>query len=260
MKLTGKWRFSSNVLHCGAIILQVMVPQAEGGLKQFFALLLREQYEIEDNWNVVGLAATGSNDVIVKDQFVPACRLLDIMTTRDGASPGAAVNDHPLYHMPLFAPFPHSLVGAALGAALGAIEQVVERLADRRSVANVKLAEQPAIQIRLGEATAQVNAAFALVAIDRAEINRLATARQLPDYESRARWRLNSGFATRLCVEAMEQLLPVTGGRGLELSSPIQRAWRDVHAVAQHIALVWDLQTATYGAVRLGLKAADPRL
>jgi len=58
----------------------------------------------------------------------------------------------------------------------------------------------------------------------------------------------------------MEHLLPVTGGRGLELSSPVQRAWRDVHAVAQHIALTWDLQASTYGAVRLGLKAFDPRL
>jgi hypothetical protein len=35
--------------------------------------------------------------------------------------------------------------------------------------------------------------------------------------------------------------------------------WRDAHAVAQHIALVWDLQALNYGAVRLGGKAGDPR-
>ena len=264
VKLNGKWRFSSNVVHCGAIMLQIMVPQkpAEGmpPLKQYFALLTRGQYEIEDNWNVVGLAATGSNDVVVKDAFVPQYRLLDIMTTRDAQSPGSLVNTHPLYNMPLFAPFAHSLVGAALGSALGALEIVVSDLADKRSVANVKLAEQPAVQMRIGEATAQINAAFALIAADRGEINRMAAAKELPDYETRARWRLNTGFATKLCVQALEHLLPVTGGRGLELSSPVQRAWRDVHAVAQHIALTWDLQSSTYGAVRLGGKAFDPRL
>jgi alkylation response protein AidB-like acyl-CoA dehydrogenase len=264
VKLNGKWRFSSNVVHCGAIMLQIMVPQksVEGvpPLKQYFALLTRDQYETEDNWNVVGLAATGSNDVIVQDAFVPQHRLLDIMTTRDAQSPGSKVNAHPLYNMPLFAPFAHSLVGAALGSALGALEQVTADLADKRSVANVKLAEQPAIQMRIGEATAQINAAFALMAADRGEINRMAAAKELPDYETRARWRLNTGYATKLCVQVLEHLLPVTGGRGLELSSPVQRAWRDVHAVAQHIALTWDIQTSTYGAVRLGGRAFDPRL
>lgn len=260
VRLNGTWRFSSNVLHCGAIIVQIMVPKKPEGMKQYFALLTRDQYEIEDNWNVIGLAATGSNDVIVKDAFVPQHRLLDIMTTREGASPGASVHSHALYRMPLFAPFAHTLIGAALGSALGALEQITADLSDKRSVANVRLADQPAIQMRVGEATAQINSAFALIAADRAEINRLAGAGTLPDYETRARWRLNTGYAAKLCVQAMEHLLPVTGGRGLELTHPIQRAWRDVHAVAQHIALTWDLQSSTYGAVRLGGRAADPRL
>lgn len=260
IRLAGTWRFSSNALHCRAVMLQVVAPDESGRPKQYFALLLRDQYEIADNWNVAGLAATGSNDIVVRDAFVPVHRLLDIMTTRDGAAPGTAASDHPLYRMPLFAPFAHSLVGAALGAALGAVEQVAEGLADRKSAANVKLADQAAIQMRLGEATAQVNAAFAMIAVDRAQINRLAGAGELPDYETRARWRLHTGYAAKLCVKAMECLLPVTGGRGLELSNPIQRAWRDVHAVAQHIALTWDLQASTYGAVRLGLNAFDPRL
>ena len=264
VKLNGTWRFSSNILHCGAVIVQIMVPQKPAEnvppMKQFFALLTRDQYEIEDNWNVVGLAATGSNDVVVKDIFVPQHRLLDIMTTRDGVSPGAGTHDCPLYRMPLFAPFAHTLVGAALGSALGALEHIAGELADKKSVANVKLAEQPAIQMRIGEATAQVHSAFALLAVDRQQINQLAHSGILPDYETRARWRLNTGYAVKLCTQAMELLLPVTGGRGLELGNPVQRAWRDVHAVGQHIALTWDLQAATYGAVRLGGRAFDPRL
>ena len=41
-----------------------------------------DQYEIEDTWNVVGLAATGSNDIVVKDAAVPSHRMLDVMSTR----------------------------------------------------------------------------------------------------------------------------------------------------------------------------------
>jgi hypothetical protein len=80
------------------------------------------------------------------------------------------------------------------------------------------------------------------------------------DDETRVRYRLNVGLAAKLSVQAIERLLPIVGGRGHELADPFQRAWRDAHAVAQHIALTWDLQALNYGAVRLGGKAGDTRI
>ncbi|MGP0093805.1 MAG: acyl-CoA dehydrogenase family protein [Xanthobacteraceae bacterium] len=260
IRLSGRWRFSSNVDHCQGAILLAMVPSEAGPPRQHFVFLPRTQYVIEDVWNVVGLAATGSNDIVVKDAFVPAYRMLDVMSTREGGTPGAQTNPNYLFGLPLFAPFAHSLAGAALGAAQGAVELIVADLAGKTSVANVKLAEQQTVQLRLAEATAEVEAARALLQVDRAKINDGGRLRRLPDDETRVRYRLNAGYAVKLCVQALERLLPISGGRGLELTHPLQRAWRDVHAVAQHIALVWDLQALNYGAVRLGFKAADPRL
>jgi 3-hydroxy-9,10-secoandrosta-1,3,5(10)-triene-9,17-dione monooxygenase len=260
LRLSGRWRFSSNVDHCAGIILLAMLPGAGGPPRQVFAFLHREQYAIEDTWNVVGMAATGSNDVVVKDALVPEHRLLDLMSTRAGASPGGQAHPHYLFSLPLFAVFAHCLVGTALGAAQGALDQVVESLSGKVSVANVKLAEQPTVQARIAEATAEIEAARALLQADRARINDGGRLRLLPDDETRVRYRLNVGYAAKLCVQAIERLLPIVGGRGLELSDPFQRAWRDAHAVAQHIALSWDLQALNYGAVRLGGKAGDPRI
>ena len=79
----------------------------------------------------------------------------------------------------------------------------------------------------------------------------------MPD---RARYRLNLGHVAQTCCDAVDELLPLTGGRGLETSHPMQRSWRDVHAVAQHIGLVWDLQTGLYGNVLLGHGSPDPKL
>jgi alkylation response protein AidB-like acyl-CoA dehydrogenase len=260
VRLSGRWRFSSNVDHCAGIILLAMLPAAGGPPRQTFMLLHREQYEIEDTWNVVGLAATGSNDVVVKDVFVPEHRLLDVMSTREARAPGAQANPHYLFSLPLFAVFAHCLVGAALGAAEGALDQIVNSVRSKTSVANVKLAEQPTVQTRIAEAAAELAAARALLQADRARINDMGHLRQLPDGETRVRYRLDVGYAAKLSVQAIERLLPIVGGRGLELADPFQRAWRDAHAVAQHIALVWDLQALNYGAVRLGGKAGDPRI
>ena len=260
IRLSGRWRFSSNVDHCDGIILLVMLPGAGGPPRQTFAFLHREQYEIEDTWNVVGLAATGSNDVVVRDAVVPEHRLLDVMSTREGRTPGAEANPHYLFSLPLFAVFAHCLVGAALGAAEGALDQIAESLKGKTSVANVKLAEQPTVQTRIAETAAEIAAARALLQVDRARINDMGRLRLLPDDETRVRYRLDVGYAAKLSVQAIERLMPIVGGRGLELADPFQRAWRDAHAVAQHIALSWDLQALNYGAVRLGGKAGDPRI
>jgi alkylation response protein AidB-like acyl-CoA dehydrogenase len=260
IRLSGRWRFSSNVDHCDGIILLVMLPGAGGPPRQTFVFLHREQYDIEDTWNVVGLAATGSNDVVVRDAVVPEHRLLDVMSTREGRTPGAEANPHYLFSLPLFAAFAHCLVGTALGAAEGALDQITESLKGKTSVANVKLAEQPTVQTRIAEASAELAAARALLQVDRARINDMGRLQLLPDDETRVRYRLDVGYAAKLSVQAIERLLPIVGGRGLELADPFQRAWRDAHAVAQHIALSWDLQALNYGAVRLGGKAGDPRI
>ena len=259
-KVSGRWRFSSNVDHCQACILLIMAQQEGQPPKQFFALMLRDQYQIEDTWNVVGLTGSGSNDVLVENAFVPDHRLLDVMTTREAMSPGADHHDGDLYNMPLFAPFAHSLVGAAVGGAEGALDVVLEELADRRSAGQVPLAQQQSVQMRVAEATAEIEAAKAVLAVDRMKIVAGAHARELPSYEQRVKYRLNTGYAAKLAVQAVERLLPLSGGRGLERTHPLQRAWRDVHAVAQHIALVWDVQALNYGSVRLGFKAMDPRI
>ncbi len=257
IRLSGRWRFSSNVDHCDGAILLAMLPGAGGA--PTFLLVHRDQYEIEDTWHTVGLVATGSNDIVIKDALVPGHRMLDVIATRDGSAPGAEANRHHLYRVPLFACLPHSLIGPAFGAALGAVDQIVAELGGRTTVTNVRLAEQQTIQSRIAEAAAELEAARALLQVDRGRINDMGRAGELPDDATRLQYRLNVGYAAKLCVQAVERLMPVVGGRGLELNHAFQRAWRDVHAVAQHIALVWDLQALNYAAMRLGLKAGDPK-
>lgn len=245
---------------CQGCIVIVMQPRKDAPPLQYFALLYREDYEVEATWDVAGLAGTGSNDVVVSGVHVPAHRLLDVMTTRDASTPGSRDNPGDLYNMPLFAPFAHSLVGAAIGGAQGMLDLLLEDLVDKRSAAGAKLAAQQSAQLRIAEATAEISAARALIATDRSRILAFAADRQLPTDEERVSLRLNTGYAAKLSVQAVERLLPLTGGRGLERNSPYQRFWRDVHAVAQHIALVWDVQALNYGGVRLGFKAMDPRI
>ena len=72
--------------------------------------------------------------------------------------------------------------------------------------------------------------------------------------EDRIASRRGQSFATSLALRAAEALNASTGGQGLDLSNPVQRAWRDVNAVSRHISLNWDAVGSMAGQLALGLE------
>ena len=64
---------------------------------------------------------------------------------------------------------------------------------------------------------------------------------------------LAAAFAVSLAIRASEALNASTGGQGLDLANPVQRAWRDANAVGRHISMNWDAVGTMYGQLALGL-------
>ena len=62
----------------------------------------------------------------------------------------------------------------------------------------------------------------------------------------------------RQCLEAAEILFLACGGSGVGESNPVQRAWRDLHAVNMHGLLTLETNQEMYGRVVLGLKPNTP--
>lgn len=269
LQLTGRWRFSSGVDHCRWAIVQVMAPPANSGDGEgdakgppdpLFALLDLRDCRIEDAWNSAGLAASGSNDIVAENVEVAPHRWMRVLDLRGDPTPGSEANGGYMYRLPLFAVFPFNIVGTALGAAHGALETVIEDMTGRRPVTGADLTRVATVHQRIGRATALLEAADAVIERLRADIVAKGRAGQPFEMADRARYRLNLGHVARSCCDAVDELLPLTGGRGLETSHPMQRAWRDAHAVAQHIGLVWDLQTGLYGNILMGHGSPDPKL
>ncbi len=262
LRVSGKWGFSSGVDYCSWTILAMSVDagDSDGSRDSIFAVAPLSDCTIEDSWHTTGLSGTGSNDILVEDLFIPDHRIVDVMDLRGGPTPGSAANPGYLYRLPQHATFSFNLVGTAIGAARGAVAATIEALTRRKTVTGAKLAEQSSIQLRIAEAQAELSAAYALMARNRGEIIRDAKAGVLPSLEDRARYRRDNGYVARLCVQAVDRVYPILGGRGIVAGNDVNRAWRDVHAVAHHIALSWDVQASTSGALAVGLPNPDPRL
>ena len=255
----GKGCASSGSDYCQAAIVQVPMDLGNG-VEPCFVALPREDYEVIDTWYANGLSGTGSNDLLIEHAFIPAHRILPVFQTRGGPTPGSTSNDSHIYRIPMYAAFAFNLIGPAIGAAKGALASVADGLAERATLTGANLAQLQSAQIRIADATARLESAWSTLLPIREEINRDAKNGVVPDIQRRVHYRLMVAYVGRLCVEAVEQLFPLMGGRGLAKGNPVERAWRDVHAIVQHIGLTWDVHAGAYGTVRLGGDCPDPKV
>ena len=70
-----------------------------------FALVPTADFHIDDNWDVIGLAGTGSKDASCEDLFVPSHRFLHVSDVNSGNTPGAGLHEGDVYKTPVFAGF-----------------------------------------------------------------------------------------------------------------------------------------------------------
>lgn len=261
-RVRGRWAFSSGCDFCQWALLGVHVPSPNEGEPPDLGIVLvpRRDYVIEDTWHAMGLCGTGSKDVVVEDAFVPAYR---VRTHRDAfyfRNPGAAINDAPLYKLPFGVVFPNALTAAAIGTAMGALKIFREQMKPRASSGpQTRSAEDPSAQYVLAEAAAEIDAARERLLGNVAEMMRLVQAGEEIPLTQRARYRWDAAKGTDWSVRAVDRLFSATGGRGIYMNNPLQRAWRDIHAMRAHVANRPEAAASVFGRSELGLPPKDLR-
>ena len=256
-RIKGRWSFSSGCDYCQwAVLGGAAAPSAPGEPPDPRVFLVpRRDYRIDDNWHVMGLCATGSKDIVVADAFVPEYRTHSYRDAFALNHPGAAVNRAPLYRLPFGLIFTYGIVSPAIGAAQGALTAFREQAAKRVNVRDGSRAvEDPFMQYRLAEAAAEIDAACDRMLANFAEMMRLVCAGAEIPLANRARYRWDSGKAIERSVRAVDLIFEASGGHGIFLDNPIQRAWRDANAVARHVSLNWDAVGTMYSQHSFGLE------
>jgi 3-hydroxy-9,10-secoandrosta-1,3,5(10)-triene-9,17-dione monooxygenase len=255
----GRWSFSSGCDHAQWIFLGGLVMGPEGTPVDFRTFLLpRSDYEIEDVWDTIGLRGTGSNDIIVKDAFVPEYRTLNFMDTGRCYGPGQAVNTGALYKLPFASVFSCSISNPVLGMAQGAYDAYVSWTKERvRASSGGKAAEDAFNQLRIAEAASRIDGAVLQIERNLDEELDLATKGEKIPMPLRVRVRRDQVSATSAGIAAVDRLFESAGGRALRTGTPIQRFWRDAHAGRVHAINDPEKALAMYGQFELGLKVQD---
>jgi 3-hydroxy-9,10-secoandrosta-1,3,5(10)-triene-9,17-dione monooxygenase len=260
-RLSGRWSFSSGVDPSEWNMLAGQVEVEGGGPDHRVFLLHRSDYEIIDTWHAAGLKGTGSSDVACRDTFVPEGMSISASELKGGPSPGFSRHPAALYQLPVFALFPLILSGIALGIAEAAQADYVGSIRERASkYSGAKLSELQSTQIRIGNVGTRIDIARSTMLGICNEAMADARKGRAPDLEKKMRYRRDTAFATNLCVEAVDMIAAGTGAAALYLDNPLQRQFRDAHAVAAHIAFSMDAATSAHGRVALGIDTKHPTI
>jgi alkylation response protein AidB-like acyl-CoA dehydrogenase len=246
---TGVWQFASGCR--GADIIGIgLAGSPDTGGKPLTALVDPADVEIIENWDVVGMRATGSHAVRADKLFVP-----DEMTFVRGGEPQV---DEPLSRYPALPYAAQVLAVVALGAARGALDYAYETGAARSSITGgASKGNRPAYKNGLARAEADLRSARAFFYEITDEVWEKAVRGDEITADAKALLRLSATHAAHVGRQVVLAAFDLAGTGAIYASHPLQRFLQDSLVPAQHAML----QTNTYeaaGAVLLGLDAGIP--
>ncbi len=245
--LHGRWGWSSGSDHCSWALLGGVIPG--DGYRTF--LVPRDQYDIEDTWDVMGLQGTGSNDVVISDPiFVPDHRTHKQM---DGFN---CVNDqdNPMYDLSWAQTFVRVVNSAAIGALKKAVKVFVESKQGNSTTDMTKFAGDVETQERLAKV---LNTIGELEAVMYHNFDKMEAASWKPTLEDRIMYRYQASIVIDKAIEAIDTLFEVAGGRSVFNGHPLQQLWHDIHIARCHVANNPTAFARNLGSVALGMENKD---
>jgi alkylation response protein AidB-like acyl-CoA dehydrogenase len=257
-RVSGRWSFGSGILHSTTVLGNCIVHDGESprmgssGPEMRIVFVPSNACQIIETWRVGGLRGTGSHDYTISDLFVPEEMTVAGFTARP-------VDQGLLYRYPFIALFAMGIAAPALGIARGAIDALIELAGAKTPTgASSLLRDKPSVQVDVARAEALVQSARAFLlsalAVARAHVEKGGS---VPPRDH-ALLRLAIANATQSAVHAVDLMYNAGGASSLYESCPLERAFRDVHAAAQHFAVAPGMLEIA-GRVLLGLGAGTTR-
>jgi indole-3-acetate monooxygenase len=255
--VSGRWSLVSGCMHASWIPVMCLVEKdgqvemrAPNAPHMRMLFVPRDKHEILDTWYAGGLRGTGSHDSVLRDVSVPA----DYSFTFGDPSR----MDTPMGRVPIFATMSAGGAAICLGVATASLQALLDLAANKMSLdAGPSLRDRTPVQSLVARTDTKLKSLRDRLASSLSNLWQRAQAgldRDLPAMADVVGASVSSAIE---CRAAVSEIYAAAGVSALYTDGPLERAHRDIHAVAQHIALQphW-LEQA--GRVRLGLKPTHP--
>ena len=253
VRLSGRWSWATGIMAADWVMVGALCGPDEE-MYPALALLPADQVGVEDVWHTAGMRATGSNDVVVEDVMVPQHRLVKVADIYAGTAPGAALHGAATYRWPMVPALALVASMPALGAAEHVADVFAARLGERvLAYSGVAQKQQPAAQIRLGDARVRLRALDGLLRETVATLESMVADGARIPRAVRARARVAAAHIVHESRSVIADLLESSGASAQFLDSPLQRAKRDVDVISGHVVFDYDVSRELAGALEIGV-------
>jgi 3-hydroxy-9,10-secoandrosta-1,3,5(10)-triene-9,17-dione monooxygenase len=235
--LRGRWKYASGCKLCMWSFLGAFVqPETLGRSDARLFLVQRNDFEIIDTWNAPGLKATGSDDIVVHDVFVPDYRTLKVIDCFLLRGPGLAVNTSPLYRMPFGQMFANAVSASAIGALHAFVVAVLAYGATSERRFSGCTADNPDAQLICADVVASIDEMSTILHRNFEVLFSYAQEGATPPLETRLQYRFQAARVGQRCALLAADLFKSTGAAGLSEELPFGKIFADISVARQHIA------------------------
>jgi alkylation response protein AidB-like acyl-CoA dehydrogenase len=252
VRVTGSWRWGSGIHNADWVVGGTIFPRDEGGAERAsdpdvkIVFFRRQEVDIADDWHTSGMRGTGSNSFRVEGVRVPQGRWASLEDEPRETGP--------LYQFNVWSLLALGVAAVPLGIARRALEEFLALAVEKVPTGSRRTtAERAVIQRHVAEAEAAISASRSFFFEASGAAWATATRGAPLSIVERARLRLAATNAAHRCAAAVDLLYHAGGGSSVYEASYLQKAFRDVHVITQHL-VVAERSLELLGRLRLGLE------
>ncbi|MDI4234167.1 hypothetical protein OZ411_15255 [Bradyrhizobium sp. Arg237L] len=252
--LSGRWPFVSGVQGSDWCLIAAMFSSENSPDEERYFLVRTADVKIVDTWFSVGLKGSGSQDVELESFFVSEAMSVPLSVFKGGPNPGSEVSAAPIFKMPVHMIFGLPHAACLVGIAESMYELFLSQSRERRSmVTGEDTSSYGTHQMAVGEISASLQAAQALLRADAEEMMHFADFKQVPSTLERSNYRCNAAYAGELARRAAHTIWDLVGARGAYETNPIARIYQDMLVGSRHVVMNLQVNTIEHGRARLRL-------
>lgn len=237
--MDGSWTWCSFCEHAKWFMVQAVIQNEKGEMQYkedgmpetSLALIPAAKAKIEPIWDVFGMKGTGSHRVhvdglVVEDQFIK------------NLNQSSPLHKSDLYKVPTFSLLSASIAAVALGIAERALDDAKVLFQTKVPQASKQsLMVRSSVKVSFATAMAKINSAKAFITNQAKELQQKINLGQALSTQDRADMRLACSWTVKSSCEAVDLLYQSAGGAAVFMSNPLQKHFRDIHVITQHMGV-----------------------
>lgn len=256
-RVSGRNGWNSGSPHADWIMGSGMVIEGAGPKGPLSFIVPAADVTLVDTWDVQGMRATGSWDIVYDDVFIPTHRTVASAALMAGDTPGSKLHANPFYSRPLIlVTFTYSLA-PFVGALRGASDEFIGASSIRHGTNDGKpVKEKPTVHMCAGRGAMNSDTAEAIFA----DMVRVAASTEAAtmDVAGRLNFKARSAGLATFCKVSVNDLVLGSGANAFRTESLMQRVFRNVNMISVHAFFDYDASMEGYGRALLGLEPNSP--